>query len=195
MTGKDAIKKCTEASEASIRDYLSQFFYMKELSFSQFKRKMFSGLQIMLAEDIKKVPGVSFSHISWLTPADPLRTPDAVVIVKDIVIPEHLGNTKCYKFALKDSIDEFIQTYYCENLKELALEERAAAFWLEKRTIELMPIFYPSSLLPFIHHQCPIIEGAMKKYKKFESLKELQHLVSGLSPYTGCNRPKRDFKI
>ena len=194
MISKGMIKECTEASEASIRSYLNQFFCMKELSFSQFKRELFSGLQIMLAEDIKKVPGSSFSCVSWLTPADPLRTPDAVVTVRDMAIPEHLGNIKCYRFALKDSVDEFIREYYCKGLKELDLEEREAAFWAEKRKIELMTVFYPSSLLPFIHHQCPIIEGAMEEYRKFESLKELQHLVSGLSPYTGCNRPKRDFK-
>ena len=114
--------------------------------------------------------------------------------MRDMAIPEHLGNTKCYRFALKDFVDEFIREYYCKGLKELDLEEREAAFWAEKRKIELMTVFYPSSLLPFIHYQCPIIEGAMEEYRKFESLKELQHLVSGLSPYTGCNRPKRDFK-
>ena len=110
-------------------------------------------------------------------------------------VPESLGDIKCYKFALKDSIDEFIRKYYCGSLKELGLEERVATFWVEKRSIEFMSVFYPSSFLPFIHHQCPIIEGAMEKYRKFESLKELQHLVSGLSPYTGCSRSKRDFKI
>lgn len=195
MISEGIIKECAEASEASIRNYLNQFFCIEELGFSQFKQKMFTGLQSMLAEDIKKVPGSSFNRVSWLTPADPLRTPDAVVMMMDIAIPEHLDNIKCYKFTLKDSIDEFIKKYYCKGLKELDLEERVAAFWIEKRKIELMPVFYPSSLLPFIHHQCPIIEGAMEEYRKFESLKELQHLVSGLSPYTGCNRPKRDFKI
>lgn len=193
MISKGIIKECTEASEASIRNYLNQFFCIEELDFSQFKQKMFTGLQSMLAEDIKKVPGSSFSRVSWLTPADPLRTPDAVVIVRDIVIPEHLGKIKCYRFALKDSIDEFIRKYHYKNLKELELEEREAAFWVEKRTIEIIPVFYPSSLLPFIHHQCPIIERAMEKYRKFESLKELRHLVSGLSPYTGCNRSRRGF--
>lgn len=194
MISKGIIKECTEASEASIRNYLNQFFCIEELDFSQFKQKMFTGLQSMLAEDIKKVPGSSFSRVSWLTPADPLRTPDAVVIVRDMTIPEHLGKIKCYRFTLKDSIDEFIRKYHYKNLKELDLEERVAAFWIEKRKIELMPVFYPSSLLPFIHHQCPIIRKALEEYRKFESLKELQHLVSGLSPYTGCNRPKRDFK-
>lgn len=194
MVDKDIIKECVEASEASIRNYLNQFFCIEELTFPQFKQKMFAGLQSMLAEDIKKVPGSSFSCVSWFNPTDPLQAPDAVVMVKDIAIPEYLGDIKCYRFALRDSIDGFIRKYYCENLKELDLEERVAAFWIEKRKIEIMPVFYPSSLLPFIHHQCPIIEGAMEKYRKFESLKELQHLVSGLSPYTGCNRPKRDFK-
>ena len=195
MVSKDILKECVEAREASIRDYLNQFFCIEELGFSQLKQKMFAGLQIMLAEDIKKVPGGSFSRVSWLTPADPLQAPDAVVIVEDIAIPEHLGNIKCYRFILKDSVDEFVKKYHYKNLKELDLEERVATFWVEKRRIELMPVFYPSSLLPFIHHQCPIITKAMEEYGKFESLKELQHLVSGLSPYTGCNRPKRDFKI
>ena len=193
MISKDVIRECTEASEASIRNYLHQFFHIEELDFSQFKQKMFA--QSMLAEDVKKVPGSSFSRVSWLTPTDPLQAPDALVEVRDIEVPEHLGDLRCYRFALRYPINEFIRGYYCGNLKELDLEERVAAFWVEKRRIELIPVFYPSSLLPFIHHQCPIIEGAMKKYKKLESLKELQHLVFGLSPYTGCGRPKRDFKI
>ena len=195
MISEDVLKECVETNEASVKDYLSRFFHIKELDFSQLKQKMFAGLQIMLAEDIKKVPGSSFSRVSWLTPADPLQAPDAVVIVEDIAIPEHLGNIKCYRFALKDSIDEFVKKYHYKNLKELDLEERVATFRVEERRIELMPVFYPSSLLPFIHHQCPIITKAMEEYEKFESLKELQHLVSGLSPYTGCSRPKRDFKI
>lgn len=195
MVSEDVLRECTEVNEISTRNYLSQFFCIEELSFSQFKQELFSGLQTMLAEDIKKVPGVSFSSVLWLDPVDPSQAPDAVVTVKDIAIPEHLDSIKCYRFALKDSIDEFIRKYYCGNLKELELEKRVAAFWIEKKKIELMPVFHPSSLLPFIHHQCPIIEEAMEKYKKFESLKELQHLVSGLSPYTGRSRPKRDFKI
>ena len=195
MISKDVIRECTEANETSTRDYLNRFFHIEELDFSQFKQTRLAELRSMLVEDIKKVPGSSFSRISWLVPVDSLQAPDALVEMRDIEVPEHLGDLRCYRFALRYPIDEFIRGYYCGNLKELDLEERVAAFWVEKRKIGLIPVFYPSSLLPFIHHQCPIIEGAMKKYKKLESLKELQHLVSGLSPYTGCGRPKRDFKI
>ena len=111
MISNNVIGECTGASEVSIRNYLNQFFCIEELDFSQFKQKMFSGLQIMLAEDIKKVPGSSFSRVSWLTPTDPLQAPDAVVTIGDIAIPEHLGDIKCYRFVLKDSIDEFIRGY------------------------------------------------------------------------------------
>ena len=195
MESKSVIRECTEASEASVRDYLHQFFCIEELGFSQFKQEMFSGLQTMLAEDVRKVPGVSFRRVSWLDPVDPSQTPDALVPVKDIDIPEHLGNVKCYRFSLRGSAEYFIKKHCNKNLEEQARWRREHELRSEERRIWAISVFRFSSLLPFIHHQCPIITKAMEEYKKLESLKELQHLVSGLSPYTGCSRLKRDFRI
>ena len=194
MISKDVIRECIEANETSIRDYLNQFFHIEELNFSQFKQTRLAELQSMPVEDIKKVPSASFSHISWLAPVNSLQAPDALVEMRDIEVPEHLGDLRCYRFALRYPIDEFIRKRYIKNLEKTDREEMEEALFTEERKILSLSVFRFSSLLPFIHHQCPIIRKAMEEYKKLESLKELQHLVSGLSLYTECNRTKRNFK-
>ena len=195
MESKSVIRERTEASEASIRDYLHQFFCIEEVDLSQAKQTLLAESLNMPAEDVRKVPGVSFNRVSWLDPIDSSQTPDALVPVKDIDIPEHLGNVKCYRFSLRGSAEYFIKKHCNKNLEEQARWRREHELRLEERRIWAISVFRFSSLLPFIHHQCPIITKAMEEYKKLESLKELQRLVSGLSPYTGCNRPKRDFRI
>lgn len=195
MVDKDVDKDRTEAREASIRDCLSQFFCIEEVDLSQAKQTLLAEFLNMLAEDIRKVPGVSFSRVSWLDPVDSSQAPDALVTVKDIDVPEHLGNVKCYRFSLRGSAEYFIKKHCNKSLGEQVRWRREHELRLEERRIWAISVFRFSSLLPFIHHQCPIITKAMEEYKKLESLKELQHLVSGLSPYTGCSRPKRDFKI
>ena len=59
-------------------------------------------------------------------------------------------------------------------------DEREAALWIEERKLDVLTVFHFSSLLPFLHRQCSLIEKAMEEYERFESLKELQRLVSGL---------------
>ena len=194
MISEDVLKECVETNESSVKDYLSQFFHIKEFDFSQFKQTVLAEVLGIPVLDIKRVPDAKCRSISLLYSKDSLQT-DALVPVKYIEVPERLSGLKCYRASLKASVDEFIRKHYIKNLEGLDREEREGALLVEERRINILSFFYPSSLLSLIHHQCPIITKAMEEYGKFESLKELQHLVSGLSPYTGCSRPKRDFKI
>ena len=194
MIDKDVLKECVETNEASAKEYLSRFFHIKEFDFSQLKQSMLAEALGMPVSDIKRVPDAKCRGILLLYPRDSLQT-DALVPVKYIDVPERLSDLKCYKFSLKASVDELIRKHYIKNLEGLDREEREGALFVEEKRIDLLSFFYPSSLLSLIHRQCPLIEKAMAEYERFESLKELQHLVSGLSPYTGCNRPKRDFRI
>ena len=63
MISEDVIEECTEVDEASVRDYLSRFFNIKEYDFSQFESTAFAQLRSMLVEDVEKIPGASFSCI------------------------------------------------------------------------------------------------------------------------------------
>lgn len=183
MISEDAIKECVETNEASARDYLSRFFYIKEYDFSQFESTAFAQLRSMLVEDVEKIPGVSFSCVSWFNPDDPIQTPDALVAVKHVKVPEHLSNIKCYRLSLKYSVDEFIRERYIRDSKldPRESDEREAALWIEERKLDVLTVFHFSSLLPFLHRQCPLLEKAMEEYGKFESLKELQRLVASVN--------------
>lgn len=181
MVDKDLIEECRELNEVSARKYLDRFFCIEEFSFSQFKKTMRARFRSMPVEDVSRIPGVKYSNTKQLEPTDPAQAPDIMVAVIDVDIPESLGNIKCYRFTLIDSVAAFIKKYYYKSLKELDLEEverREAALQLEEIMIEGISVFYPSSLLSFIRHQCPMIEKAMKDYEKLRSLEELQNLIS-----------------
>ena len=194
MISENVLKECVETNEASVKDYLSQFFHIKELDFFQLRQTMFAEVLGMPVSDIKRVSDAKCRSISLLYSKDSSQT-DALVPIKYIEVPGRSSDLKCYRFSLKASVDELIRKHYIKNLEGLDREEREGALFVEEKRIDLLSFFYPSSLLSLIHRQCPLIEKAMAEYEKFESLEELQHLVSGLSPYTGCNRPKRDFRI
>ena len=182
MVDKDVLKECVEANEASVKEYLSRFFYIKEFDFSQFESAAFAQFRSMLVEDVEKVPGVIYSRVAQIDSADSTQTPDALVAVKNVKVPKHLSNIKCYRLSLKYSVDEFIRERYIRNSKldPKESDEREAALWIEERKLDILTVFHFSSLLPFIHRQCSLIEKAMEEYERFESLKELQRLVSGL---------------
>lgn len=133
----------------------------------------------MTVSDIRRVPDAKCTGISLLYPKDSLQT-DALVPVKYIDVPKHLSGIKCYRFSLKASVDELIRKHYIKNLEGQDREEREGALLVEEKRIGLLSFFHPSSLLSLIHRQCPLIEKAMEEYEKFESLEELQRLVSGL---------------
>ena len=181
MVDKDLIEECRELNEVSAREYLDRFFCIKEFSFSQFRKTMRGRFQSMPVEDVSSIPGVKYSNIKRLEPMDPTQAPDIVVAMIDIDIPESLGDVKCYSFTLTDSVAAFIRKYYYKSLKELDLEEikrKEAALWLEGSMIEGISVFYLSSFLSFIRHQCPMIKRVIEDYEKLRNLEELQNLIS-----------------
>lgn len=181
MVDRDVIEECRELNEVSAREYLDRFFCIEEFSFSQFKKSMRAGFQSMPVEDSSRIPGVKYSNVKQLKPIDPAQAPDIVVAIIDIDIPESLGDAKCYRLALRDSVATFIREYYHKNSKELDLgeiEQREAALWLEESRLEVISVFHLSSFLSFIHHQCPMIKKAMEDYEKLRSLEELRNLIS-----------------
>ena len=181
MVDKDILEECRELNEVSAKKYLDRFFHIKEFNFSQFRKTMRGRFQSMLVEDVSRIPGVKYSNIQQLKPFDPTQVSDIVVAMIDIDIPESLGDVKCYSFTLIDSVATFIRKYYYKSLKELDLgevERREAALWLEESRIEVISVFYLSSFLSFIRHQCPMIKRAIEDYEKFRNLEELQNLIS-----------------
>ena len=181
MIDKDLIEECRELNEISARKYLDRFFCIKEFSFSQFRKTMRGRFQSMLVEDVSRIPGVKYSNVKRLEPIDPTQAPDIVVAMIDIDIPESLGDVKCYSFTLIDSVAAFIKKYYYKSLKKLDLgevERREAALWLEEGMIEGISVFYLSSFLSFIRHQCPMIKRVIEDYEKLRNLEELQSLIS-----------------
>ena len=181
MIDKDLIEECRELNEVSARKYLDRFFYIEEFSFSQFRKTMRARFRSMPVEDVSRIPGVKYSNIKQLKPIDPTQAPDIVVAMIDIDIPESLGDVKCYSFTLIDSVATFIKKYYYKSLKKLDLgevERREAALRLEEGMIEGISVFYLSSFLSFIRHQCPMIKRVIEDYEKLRNLEELQNLIS-----------------
>lgn len=179
MISEEVLKECVEVNEASVKDYLSRFFHIQELDFSQFKQTALAETLGMPVSDIKRVPNAKCTYISLLYPKDSLQT-DVLVPMKYIDVPKHLSDIKCYRFSLKASIDELIRKYYIKNLEGLDREERELALLVEEKRINLLSFFHPSSLLSLIHHQCPLIEKAVEESERIESLEELQNLIANL---------------
>ena len=181
MVDKDILEECRELNEVSARKYLDRFFCIEEFDFSQFRKTMRARFQSMPVEDVSRIPGVKYSNIKQLKSIDPAQAPDIEVAVIDVDIPESLGDVKCYSFALTDSVATFIRKYYYKSLKELDLEEikrKEAALWLEGSMIEGISVFYLSSFLSFVRHQCPMIKRVIEDYEKLRNLEELQNLIS-----------------
>ena len=179
MISEDVLEECVETNEASAKDYLSQFFRIEELDFSWLRQSVLAEALGMPVSDIRRVPDAKCRSISLLYPKDSLQT-DALVPIKYIDVPERLSDLKCYRFSLKASVDELIRKHYIKNLGGPDREKREGALFVEEKRTGLLAFFYPSSLLSLVHRQCPLIEKAMEEYEKFESLEELQRLVSGL---------------
>ena len=181
MIDKDLIEECRELNEVSARKYLDRFFRIKEFNFSQFRKTMRGRFQSMPVEDVSRIPGGKYSNIKRLEPIDPTQAPDIVVAMIDIDIPESLGDVKCYSFTLIDSVAAFIKKYYYKSLKKLDLgevERREAALRLEEGRVEVISVFYLSSFLSVIRHQCPMIKRVIEDYEKLRNLEELQNLIS-----------------
>lgn len=179
MVSEEVLKECVEVNEASVKDYLSRFFHIEELNFSQLKQPVFAETLGMPVSDIRRVPDARCIGISLLHSKDSLET-DALVPVKYVDVPDRLSDLKCYRFSLKASVDELIRKHYIKNLEGLAREERELALLVEERRIDVLSFFHPSSLLSLIHRRCPLIEKAMEESEKLESLEELQSLITSL---------------
>lgn len=181
MISDSVIKECAGVDEASVKDYLNRFFFIKEYDFSQFRDTVLAETQSMLVEDIDKIPGTSFNRISWLNPVDSTQTPDAIVEMRHMDVPKSLGDIKCYRFTLRYSVDAFIRQHYLSPLEKVDREAKEEALFIEEKRINILSVFHFSSLLPFLHRQCPIIDKAIGEYGKFESLEELQRLVASVN--------------
>lgn len=184
MVSEDMLKECREyvkANEAAAKEYIDRFFYMREISFSEFKHTMLAGVYSVPLEDIKMVPGAKYErgYIARFNPVEPALVADAAVAMKFIDVPESLGDIKCYKFILRFPVSEFVRDYYLRNLEGTDREKMKDALNFEEKKINIISVFHFSSLLPIIQHQCPLIEKAMREYEKFESIKELQYLTTG----------------
>lgn len=180
MISEDVLKECVEANEASVKDYLSQFYRIEELDFSWLRQSVLAEALGMPVSDIRRVPDAKCRGISLLYPRDSLQT-DALVPVKYIDVPERLSDLKCYRFSLKASVDELIRKHYIKNLERQDREKREGALFVEEKRTSLLAFFYPSSLLSLIHRQCPLIEKAMEEYGRLECLEELQRLVASVN--------------
>lgn len=180
MISEDTLKECVEANEASVKDYLSQFYRIEELDFSWLRQSVLAEALGMPVSDIRRVPDAKCRGISLLYPKDSLQT-DALVPIKYIDVPERLSGLKCYRFSLKASVDGLIRKHYIKNLEGPDREKREGALFVEEKRTSLLAFFYPSSLLSLIYRQCPLIEKAMEEYGKFESLEELQRLIAGVN--------------
>lgn len=179
MISEEVLKECVEVNEASVKDYLSRFFHIQELDFSQFKQTASAKFVSMLVTDIRRIPDAKCKGISLLYSKDSLET-DALVTANYVDVPERLNDLKCYRFSLKSSVDELIRKYYIKNLEGLDREEREVALLVEEKRVNLLSFFHPSSLLSLIHRQCPLIEKAMEESERIESLEELQSLITNL---------------
>ena len=184
VVDKSTIKEYREyvkANEAAAKEFVDRFFYMQELSFSEFKKEMLAEFQSIPLEDIKTIPGVKYDrgHVTRFDPVEPALVADAAVPISYIDVPESLGDVKFYKFALRFPVSVFARNYYFKNLEEADKEEMKDALSFEEHKIRIISVFHFSSLLPVIQHQCPLIDKAIKEYEKFESIKELWYLTTG----------------
>ena len=184
VVDRNIIKECreyVEANEATAKEYVDRFFYMQELSFSEFKQEMLAKVQSIPLEDIETIPGVKYERgrVARFDPVEPALVADAAVPIRYIDVPESLGDVKIYKFALRFPVSVFARNYYLKNLEEADKEEMKDALSFEEHKIRIISVFHFSSLLPIIQHQCPLIDKAIKEYEKFESIKELWYLTTG----------------
>ena len=167
MVDRDLIRECREyvaANEESAREYLSRYFAIKEFTLSKLETTMISEFMYMLVEDLEKTPGIKYSKTTYL---DPAQSPEAIVHMKWLEIPEHLSDLRCYRITPKMFVTK---PNICKEIPE--------KLKTEELTMAILPFFHLSSFLAFLHRQCPYTEKAIEEYEKSKSLKELQNLVS-----------------
>lgn len=174
MISENVIEECREyvaANEASAKEYLSRYFVITEYSLLQLETTVLFEFAYMLVEDIEKTPGISYSKTTWLPPAISTQSPEAIVHMKWLKIPEHLSGLKCYRLTPR----MFITTPPDKVFKELPEDLKA-----EKHEMSVLTVFHLSSFLTLMHRRFPFTEEAIKEYERNKSLKELNRLVSSL---------------
>ena len=171
MISEDVVRECIEVNEASAKEYLNRYFIIKEYSFQELKATMLSEFLYIPVEDVEKTPGISYSKTTQLPPAISTQSPEAIVYMKWLKIPEHLSGLKCYRLTPR----MFITTPPDKVFKELPEDLKT-----EENTMSILPVFHLSSFLALMHRRFPFTEEAIKEYERNKSLKELNRLVSGL---------------
>ena len=172
MVDRDAINECRKyvaANEAAAEEYLSRYFVIQEYSLRALGATMLSEFLYMLVEDVEKIPGISYSKTTQLPPVMPSQSPEEVIHLSWLKIPEHLSNLRCYRLAPRMSVtippDKPVREL-SENLKS------------EEYTMSVLPVFYLSSFLTLLHRRFPFTENCIREYERNKSLKELQQLAT-----------------
>ena len=172
MVDRDAINECRQyvaANEAAAEEYLSRYFVIQEYSLRALGATMLSEFLYMLVEDVEKIPGISYSKTTQLPPVMPSQSPEEVIHLSWLNIPEHLSNLRCYRLAPRMSVtippDKPVREL-SENLKS------------EESTMAVLPVFYLSSFLTLLHRRFPLTENCIREYERNKSLKELQQLAT-----------------
>ena len=174
MVDKDVIKECreyVEANEASAEEYLNRYFVITEYSLLQLETAVLFEFLYMPVDDVERTPGISYNKTTWLPPAIPTQSPEAIVHMKWLKIPEHLSGLKCYRLTPR----MFVTTPSGKLFKELPEDLKA-----EKHEMSVLTVFHLSSFLALMHRRFPFTEEAIEEYERNKSLKELNRLVSSL---------------
>ena len=171
MISEDTIKECIEVNEVSAKEYLNRYFVITEYSLLQLETTVLFEFAYMLADDVEKTPGISYNKTTQLPPAISTQSPEAIVYMKWLKIPEHLSGLKCYRLTPR----MFITTPPDKVFKELPEDLKA-----EKHEMSVLTVFHLSSFLALMHRRFPFTEEAIKEYERNKSLKELNRLVSKL---------------
>ena len=174
MISESIIKECGEyvaANETSAKEYLNRYFVITEYSLLQLETAVLSEFAYMLVEDIEKTPGISYNKTTWLSPATSTQSPEAVVHLSWLKIPERLSGLKCYRLTPRMFVVN------PPNKPFIALSDDLKA---EEYTMAVLPVFHLSSFLALMHRRFPLTEKAIEEYERNKSLKELRSLVSSL---------------
>ena len=174
MVDRDLIRECREyvaANEAAAREYLNHYFVITEHSLSKLETAMISEFTYMLVDDIEKTPGISYNESTWLPPATPTQSPEAIVHMKWMNIPEHLSNLKCYRLTPR----MFVTIPPDRPLRALSEDLKT-----EEYTMSVLSVFHLSSFLALMHRRFPLTEKAIEEYERNKNLRELRSLVSSL---------------
>ena len=172
MTDSDVINECRQyvaANEAAAEEYLSRYFVIAEHSLRELKATMLSEFLYVPLEDVEKIPSISYSKTTQLPPVMPSQSPEEVVHLSWLSIPERLSNLRCYRLTPRMSVtipsDKPVREL-SENLKS------------EVYTMSVLPVFHLSSFLALLHRRFPLTENCIREYERNKSLKELQQLAA-----------------